>query len=64
LRSEETIEKDAVMEPECWPLDPVTAAALVVRTIDAIDGSDVQEREALLEDLLAAAWGTPGACNQ
>jgi len=52
------------MEPECWPLDPVSAAALVVRTIDAIESSDMEEREALLDDLLAAAWGTAWARTQ
>jgi hypothetical protein len=52
------------MEPECWPRDPVSAAALVVRTVDAIDCSEDEEREALLSDLQAAAWGSPWARDQ
>lgn len=52
------------MEPECWPLEPMSAAALVVRAIDAIDTTDDGDRDALLADLLAAAWGTPWARNQ
>ena len=52
------------MEPDCWPLDPVSAAALVVRTVDAIDLSDDEDREALLRDLLEAAWGSVWAFKQ
>jgi len=52
------------MEPDCWPLDPVSAAALVIRAIDAIDNSDEEERDELLCDLLAAAWGSVWAQNQ
>jgi hypothetical protein len=52
------------MEPDCWPLDPASAAALVVRTIDAIDIAEDEQRDALLSDLLAAAWGSEWARNQ
>jgi hypothetical protein len=52
------------MEPKNWPLDPVTAAALVVRVIDDIDTSTEEQRDALLCDLLDTAWGTIWAQNQ
>ena len=52
------------MEPDGLPLDPVSAAALVVRAIDDIDESADEERNALLADLLCAAWGSPGAKDQ
>ena len=52
------------MEPECWPLEPVSAAALVARAIDAIDCSEDEERDALVSDLLAAAWGSAWARDQ
>jgi len=55
------------MEFNSWPLDPVSAAALVLRVIDEIDeidASDEELRDALLCDLLAAAWGSPWAQNQ
>ena len=52
------------MDPEDTPLDPVAAAALVARAIDDIDVSTVEQREALLSDLLCAAWGSIWAQNQ
>jgi hypothetical protein len=52
------------MEPNNWPLDPVVAAALVTRVIDGIDASDDEQRDALLCDLLCAAWGSILAQNQ
>jgi hypothetical protein len=52
-----------MMEPN-RPLDPITAAALVSRVIDDIDASDDERRDALLADLLAAAWGSLVAQNQ
>lgn len=53
-----------MMEPDRWPLDPGSAAALVVRVIDDIDESDDERRDALLSDLLCAAWGSVCAQNQ
>jgi hypothetical protein len=50
------------MEPN--RLDRATANALVVRTIHAIDQSTDEQRDALLLDLLCAAWGSPPAQNQ
>jgi hypothetical protein len=44
------------MEPNDWPLDPQSAATLVLQVIDDIDGSDDELRDALLADLLSAAW--------
>jgi hypothetical protein len=55
---------DLVMEPSNSPLDPVSAAALVVRAVDDIDASSEEDREALLSDLLCAAWGSVCAQNQ
>jgi hypothetical protein len=52
------------MGPESWPLDSVSAAALVVRVIDDIDASSEEDRDALLCDLLWAAWGHIWAQNQ
>jgi hypothetical protein len=52
------------MESDSWPLDPASAAALVVRAIDDIDASDDELRDALLSDLLCAAWGSVLAQKQ
>jgi len=53
------------MEPQdCWPLDPVSAAALVVRVIDDLDTSSEEQRDALLCELLYTAWGSIWAQNQ
>jgi len=52
------------MEPNNWPLDPVSAAAILIRVIDDIDASDDEQRDALLSDLLQAAWGSIWAQNQ
>ncbi|HME02757.1 MAG TPA: hypothetical protein VKG38_06955 [Solirubrobacteraceae bacterium] len=52
------------MEPSNQPLDPKTVAALVVRVIDDIDATSDEERDALLCDLLCAAWGSISAQNQ
>jgi hypothetical protein len=52
------------MEPDIWPLDPMVAAALVVRAIDDIDISSEEDRDALLSDLLFVAWGSLWAQNQ
>jgi hypothetical protein len=53
-----------MMEPSLPPLDPESGAALVVRVIDDIDESDEEQRNALLSDLLCAAWGSIRAQNQ
>jgi hypothetical protein len=53
-----------MMEPDIWPLDPQSTAALVVRTIDDIDNSSEAERDELLANLLCAAWGSIAAQNQ
>src|SRR5262249_27900775 len=53
-----------VMDSNDTPLDPITAAALVARTIDDIDASTEEQRDALLSDLLCAAWGSVRAQNQ
>lgn len=52
------------MEPEQLPLDPLAAAALVVRLVDEIDSSDDEDRMALLDALASAAWGGAIARNQ
>jgi hypothetical protein len=46
------------------PLDPASAAELVARVVFEIDASDDEHRDALLSDLLAAAWGSVLAQNQ
>jgi hypothetical protein len=46
------------------PFDHITPAELVARTIDSVDASTRQEREALLDGLLNAAWGSIWAQNQ
>jgi hypothetical protein len=52
------------MEPKEWPLDPVSAAALVVRVIEQVDTSSEEQRDDLLCELLSAAWGSAWAQNQ
>ena len=52
------------MEPEIWPLDAPAVTALVARTIRAIDARDQDETDALLMNLLAAAWGNVVAQHQ
>jgi hypothetical protein len=53
-----------MMESNEWPSDPGSADALVVRVIDDIDDSNDELRDALLCDLLCAAWGSILAQNQ
>jgi hypothetical protein len=53
-----------VMESNSWPLDPASAAELVVRAIYDIDASDDEHRDVLLSDLLCAGWGSALARNQ
>lgn len=52
------------MEPETWPLDPMSIAALVTRSLDDIDTSSEEDRDDLLANLLCAAWGSILAQNQ
>jgi hypothetical protein len=52
------------MEPRDWPLDPVAAAAVVVCAIEEVDNSSEDDRDALLYDLVAAAWGSLWAQDQ
>ncbi|HKH79918.1 MAG TPA: hypothetical protein VJ996_07840 [Solirubrobacteraceae bacterium] len=52
------------MEPRDWPLDPVAAAATVARAIEVLDASDEDERDALLYELVIAAWGSVWAQDQ
>lgn len=46
------------MEPDSWPIDQVSLAVRVLQVIDNIDASDEEQRDALLGDLMAAAWGS------
>ncbi len=52
------------MKPKDWPLDPISAAALVARVIDDLDSSSEDQRDALLSELLFVAWGNLWAQNQ
>jgi hypothetical protein len=52
------------MEPNGWPLDPASAAELVVRVIADIDASEDEQRDVLLSDLRCAAWGSVLAQHQ
>jgi hypothetical protein len=56
--------EEPMMEPEGAPSDWVSVAALVVRVIDEIDHRDTHDHDALLSDLLCAAWPTRRAQNQ
>jgi hypothetical protein len=52
------------MEPRDWPLDPVAAAAAVIHVVEDIDANDEDQRDALLYELVRAAWGTLWALDQ
>jgi hypothetical protein len=41
-----------------WPLDSDSATALITRVLGDIDSSSAERRDALLADLLCAAWPT------
>ena len=41
-----------------WPLDSDSASALVARVLAYIDSSSEERRDALLADMLCAAWPT------
>jgi hypothetical protein len=53
-----------VMEPNDWPLDSVSAVALIRRVIDDIDRGGEEQRDTLLCELLYVAWGSISAQNQ
>jgi hypothetical protein len=44
------------MEPNEWPLDAQATAMRVMQVIDDVDAMDREQRDALLVDLLSAAW--------
>lgn len=52
------------MEPTEPPIDRMSQAALVVRTIETLDASTEEQRDSLLGELLCAAWGSIVAQNQ
>jgi hypothetical protein len=52
------------MEPKIWPLDPLSAAVLVARVIEAVDETSEEQSDALLCELLDVAWGSIWAQNQ
>jgi hypothetical protein len=52
------------MEPKDWPLDPVSAAELVVRVIEDLDSSTEEQQDILLGEFLYTAWGSIWAQNQ
>jgi len=52
------------MEPDDPSVDPKATAALVMQLIDDIDVSDDEQRDALLADLLCAAWPTKQAQDE
>jgi hypothetical protein len=41
-----------------WPLDSESASTLIARVLADIDGSSDERRDALLADMLCAAWPT------
>jgi hypothetical protein len=52
------------MEAEGWPLDAISAAALVTRVIDDLERRSDLDSVTLLEDLLRVAWPTGWAQDQ
>jgi hypothetical protein len=52
------------MDGDGWPLDAVSAVALVARVVADIDASTEDDALGLLSDLLCAAWGTRLAQDQ
>ena len=52
------------MERDSLPSDPIDDAALVARVVNQIDKRSREQSDALLCDLLCAAWGTSTAQNQ
>ena len=62
--SANSVREGCAMESRDWPCDPVANAALVVRVVDDLDASSEEQRDALLCELLCAAWGSILAQNQ
>ncbi len=54
----------SVMEPDRWPLDSVSAAALVARALLDIHERSDEQRDQLLSRLLCIAWPTCWAQDQ
>jgi len=52
------------MDPRDWPLDPVATAAVVVCVVEELDRRDEDQSDAVLYELLSAAWGTLWALDQ
>ena len=52
------------MDPRDWPLDPVAAAAVVVRVIEEVDASSDDQLDELLYQLVSTAWGSLWAQDQ
>jgi hypothetical protein len=53
-----------MMEPRSWPLDRAEVMAAVVGAIDDVDTSSEDQRDALLYELVRAAWGSVWAQDQ
>ena len=53
-----------MMESDSGPVDAVPDATLVARVVGDITQSDSERRDALLSDLLCAAWPTLTAQSQ
>ena len=53
-----------MMEFDSGPVGATPDAAVVARVAGDIDQSDKDEHDALLSDLLSAAWPTPTAQSQ
>jgi hypothetical protein len=53
-----------MMDWDRWPLDAVSATALVARAVRDIDESSEDDVLALLSNLLCASWGTRLAQDQ
>jgi hypothetical protein len=53
-----------MMESDSGPVDAIPDATLVARVAGDIDQSDAEQRDALLSDLLCAAWPTLTAQSQ
>lgn len=54
----------SMMESERWPLDAVSAAALVARVIDDVDKRPEEDTVVLLSGLLCTAWPSRWAQDQ
>ena len=52
------------MERRDWPLDSAATAKVVVSAIEDVDASGEDQRDALLYELVRAAWGSVWAQDQ